>query len=309
MDLETALYTAARSGDLAVVQELLTLHPGVDLNRPSPTFTPLHNACWIGRADMAAFLLQQPGIDVNSLTANGFTPFFYACTGGKLEIVKLLLKDQRVDVNLAGNDGKTPLWRTCYAGHERIVRWMIASGREFDWNRPAFTWDGLECSPSEVARARGLVSLTNLLDAFLSRPAQVRFETRIELKIPEELAASLFMMVVLHSDGHLRLKKKGSSSRAPVKRFFAILERLPMELQMLVCHRVYSSVREYVPRETSEMALRALVPKLKKPFSGMLRKEVTEAAKSPLVHTMLFVIALLVLVLAAFLLGLHGAPL
>lgn len=254
--MELEFYAAVRLGDLPRVKKLLDLHPDLDLNRPSPTFTPLHNACWLGHTTIAAFLLKQPGIQVNSLTPNGFTPFFYACTSGKVDIVRILLRDPRVDVNMTGDDGKTPLWRACHSGHEQVVHWMIASGREFDWEKPAVDWDGIQSSPSAVARMKGFPEISQRINAFLTSPALVRFEARVELQVPGELAASTFALVVLLCDEHLQLAKIGPRR---THRFFRIMASLPMELQMMVCHRVYESAEEYVPRETSEMAFRSLV--------------------------------------------------
>lgn len=71
----------------------------------------------------------------------------------------------------------------------------------------------------------------------------------------------MFSLVVLRTDGYLRARpvpwNGGKGLQASMAlRFHSIVERLPMELQMVVCHRAYHSSRSVVLSCEAEMAFR-----------------------------------------------------
>ena len=74
-----------------------------------------------------------------------------------------------------------------------------------------------------------------------------------------ELAADVFALTVFLCDGVLRLKPALVSSRPSGLRFFAIASKLPMELQMILCHRVFGSTKLNILRHDSEIAFKSLV--------------------------------------------------
>jgi hypothetical protein len=57
----------------------------------------------------------------------------------------------------------------------------------------------------------------------------------------------------------LEIKEEKVSGAA---RFFSIAKELPMELQMVLCHRVVGSMRMNIPGEQRELAFRELTQKL-----------------------------------------------
>jgi len=69
----------------------------------------------------------------------------------------------------------------------------------------------------------------------------------------------IFALVVFYSDGLLKLHAfETEKVKKKTKRFFAIAKQLPMELQMLLCHRVAGSNGFLVTIRDSEVAFRNL---------------------------------------------------
>ena len=72
---------------------------------------------------------------------------------------------------------------------------------------------------------------------------------------PDRHSAELFALVVFVSDGYFALKK----DKTPKSRFLAMVTQLPMEVQMLVCNRLFRSSRLFVTAANTELAMKALV--------------------------------------------------
>jgi len=97
-----------------------------------------------------------------------------------------------------------------------------------------------------------------LLERFKENPEETRSSMRAELGWFDE-AAEMFAMVVFVSDGLLQINDTAPSLAA---RFFNIVRRLPLELQMMLCHRVVGSPKEIIPGKESEEAFKNLARRL-----------------------------------------------
>jgi hypothetical protein len=137
---------------------------------------------------------------------------------------------------------------------------MIASGREINLDVQV-KWGGRDFSAIEIARVRGDTEIVSLLERFTKNQAQIRHEIRVELAIPDALAAELFAMVIFLCDGLLKPRSKKARLRKNLPetlRFFGIAQRLPMELQVILCFAVYDSGKERIPSKDSEPAFKSL---------------------------------------------------
>jgi len=83
---------------------------------------------------------------------------------------------------------------------------------------------------------------------------------RVELGLVDELAAEMFSLVVFVSDG--LLQTKDTTTTTPAAKFFNIARQLPLELQMLLCHRLVRSAKEIISGKDSEMAFKELAKTL-----------------------------------------------
>jgi len=98
---------------------------------------------------------------------------------------------------------------------------------------------------------------------FRDDPAGVRYEALKEVGLLRLLAADLFALVVFICNDLLVLttsavKQEEEKERVEAKRFFKLVVRLPMELQMMVCHHVYGSQGDNILSKDSEAAFKAL---------------------------------------------------
>ena len=244
-------------GNVQEVKQFLKDNPTWDVNDDLDLngWTALHIACFNGHCEIVSVLVAHPNINVNSKTNAVSTPFFLGCYWGHVEAVKVLLRDHRVDINMPEDGGRTPLWEASRYEYVEVIKWMIASGRELDLDRKSKVC-GKEYTAIEIARLEDNKDAALLLEKFTENPAQCRHEVRLELGVPEALAAELFAAKVFLCDDYLRIRRRESNSE--VGRFFGIASRLPMELQMLLCHRVYGSAKDNIPSRNSEPAFKHL---------------------------------------------------
>ena len=81
---------------------------------------------------------------------------------------------------------------------------------------------------------------------------------RVKLGVLDELAAEVYALTVFLCDDLLQLKPASGPADAAATRFFAIVKRLPMELQMILCHHVVCSTKQNILRNDSNVAFKSL---------------------------------------------------
>jgi len=250
---------AVQSGNAKKVAELIRQDPGfkVNMDQDEYGYTLLHHACVDSyRSAVIPLLLAHPDIDVNVKDKYGGTPFYYACYG-RTACIREMLKDSRVKVNEPDKFGQTPLWYAAYHGSLDIIKLWIASGREMDLGKPG---DVEKTDAIGVAMKYGKTEVATLLERFKSDAAKTRHAVRVELGFLDDLAAEVFALVVFVSDGLLHVND--STTTTPAARFFSIATRLPLELQIVLCHRQVGSDKEIIPGKDSEMAFKELARRL-----------------------------------------------
>ena len=80
------------------------------------------------------------------------------------------------------------------------------------------------------------------------------FKNHYEIKLIAK-AAEIFALTVFLSDDFLTVSEKGISKE---KRFFQIIENLPMELQMVLCQRSIGCSKINIPTKDSEPAFKKI---------------------------------------------------
>jgi len=108
----------------------------------------------------------------------------------------------------------------------------------------------------EIARKKENTEVVSLLERFMANPILTRHEVRVKLGVLDELAAEVFALTVFLCDDLLQLKP--ASNPAAAARFFAIAKRLPMELQMILCHLVVRSKKQNIRLNDSEVPFKSL---------------------------------------------------
>jgi hypothetical protein len=210
-------------------------HPDLDLNSTSPHFPGwglMHSLCGnSGNLPVLKLLLSSPRTDVN-VEMSGSTPIIVACTMRSDEFLKELIHHPRVDLDATDDASRSPL--SYLVAYDRIdpIKEMIASGKEFATSDRDLA--GEDISFAEFARFEDNHDIAALLERFESHPQATRHEVRAELGWPLDTACHLFACVVFVSDGLLRVRST-TDRQDQVARFFAISQRLPLELQTILC--------------------------------------------------------------------------
>lgn len=233
----------------------LTCNPELDVNaKDDRGLSALHIACQRGHDAVVAVLLAHPLINVNLRTFTGETGFYIACDHNQDLVVRLLLADPRVLINLPKMDGITPLRTAARQGLISVVRWIIASGRDVHLGVPGH-W------PSDAIGATITswnFDLLRLLEQFKEDPEAMRHEVREQARMV--YAAEVFAQVVFVSDEYFTVSASSVTTAGGRNgsRFFNILSRLPLELQMTVCQFAFGINKQNIPGKDVERAIKVL---------------------------------------------------
>jgi len=270
----TATTISCCVGVTAMVVDLLA-DSRIDPVKPTTAgATPIFFACQEGHVDIVRLLLLDPRIDPSKITGD-LSPFRVACERGHSEVVRLLLLDPRIDVNRPDASNCTPLWQASQEGHLDIVRQLLASGREIDTKiRSEFN----DTTAAEQGRAMGNGDrnwndtedeyqrslkfgplCADVIDEYDRNPRELQVRLRRLPGVRGHFIGLTFALVVFFSDGFLRLRRRTRASPHRVVSFFEICLKLPLELQMLVCNRLFGSGRDVVRSADSEPGFRWLV--------------------------------------------------
>ena len=124
---DTLLTLAARDGDIAALQDLLS--DGVDPNRAdSSGWTPIIWAVRAGHArSLEVLLAAGADPDLRDLGRNGWTPLMHALHRDH-EAVAWLLLEHGADPGAPSGRGGTPLWMAAGYGQFRTVEELLARG-------------------------------------------------------------------------------------------------------------------------------------------------------------------------------------
>ena len=255
------LHEFCSSGNTSEVVSLLRDHPNLNVNWTNEiTWSALHYASFHGHSDIVKLLLAHTPASVNPNIKgwNGQTAFSLACQTGHLETAGLLLGDPRVEITLEDGLGCTPLWYASANGKTKVMKWLMASGRDLGDLNQTGNYHGVQYTALEIAQERKKFRLTALLERFMANSAQTRHEIRAELGFPDELAAEVFALIVFLCDELLHLTPAHTLTNPGATRFFTIASKLPMELQMVLCHRGVGSMKQNIVSKDSEAAFKAL---------------------------------------------------
>lgn len=187
-------------------------------------------------------LLAHPNIDVNKADKDGHTPFYDACGQGDVRALALLLADKRVDTKKTNKSGIPPFWVACADGKIEKVEYLLTH-IDPDLNaRVAFYHGNISCTPLEIAREHGSKEIVKLLEEFATDKNVVMRRLKKKQGIWSiHDSAQIFTLEILCSNGYFRIKSdiEEGDKALNTQRTFKILMALPIEIQMIICNRVY----------------------------------------------------------------------
>jgi hypothetical protein len=278
-------YIACQEGHAEVVKVMMD-DARIDVNHTEGDgATPLYVACSHGQLELVALLMKDARINVNAQKSDGFTAFNYVCQEGFVDILSLLLRDERIDINLHDVDERTPLYMASQIGQLGVVQHLLASGREINITKKSIPggeiWQNK--TPKEMARLLSFENqwtdeteqkylkrkancplIADLLESFEADPRRTRAKLRLLPGIRDPFIGEVFAMIVFLADDFVTLKpdtsspSSSSSFNQPTRRFFRIALTLPMDLQMVLCNRLFTSGKDIVLGKHSEPAFRKL---------------------------------------------------
>lgn len=123
-----ALLDAAKKGNLARVQRLVTQENINCRDAQGRNSTPLHLAAGYNNFEVAEYLLEN-GADVNAQDKGGLIPLHNASSYGHLDIAALLIKHNTV-VNATDKWGFTPLHEAAQKGRTQLCALLLAHGAD-----------------------------------------------------------------------------------------------------------------------------------------------------------------------------------
>jgi len=262
-------FVACQEGKVEVVGLLLAdLRVNVSRARGDKV-TPFFMAAQEGRVEVVSLLLVDPRGDPTVGNDENVTPFSIACQNGHLRIIHLLLEDWRVDPNRPKINNSSPLYYATQNGHLDVVRHLLASwrpintGLKSDWNNRKAAEQGRRIIPrgsndSDETFARKKTNgplCSDIIDEYEQDPEAVRQRLRRLPGVREYFIGHTFALVVFFSDGFLQL---GPDAPSPTERFLRVNSRLPLELQMLLCNRLFGSSHSIILSKDSEPGFRWL---------------------------------------------------
>ncbi|XP_018054387.1 PREDICTED: protein fem-1 homolog CG6966 isoform X1 [Atta colombica] len=171
MDFKSVVYNAARDGKLKRLKVFLE-HRGKDevgqlVGAKTHGATPLVMACRNGHYDVAEYLIEKCGADVEQPgsvvfegeTIEGAPPLWCAAAAGHLSLVKLLVR-RGAKVNSITKTNSTPLRAACFDGHYDIVKFLVQHGADIEMaNRHGHTCLMIACYRGHVKIAKFLLAL------------------------------------------------------------------------------------------------------------------------------------------------------
>lgn len=249
------LHKAAEKADLAEIQRITRVYKSVPVRwRDSGRgLTILHVACVQDNPEIVSFLVTLPTIinNINEQSRHGSTPFSIACANNSIRCAKILLKQPGLKPNEFDGDRLSPLASSVNLNRLEIIRLWIASGHDL-----GFGVDGNWKTDVLAIIRRERTPTTQLLEIFTRNTEGVRHQMRLEVGWYNETAADLFAQVVFLCEGLVRCSF--GTSRNTAHQFFRIAQKLPLELQMVLCYRAVGSMGTCIPGKEREAAFKFL---------------------------------------------------
>ncbi|CAI9620949.1 unnamed protein product [Staurois parvus] len=126
---DAALLDAAKKGCLARVQKLCTQENINCRDTQGRNSTPLHLAAGYNNLEVAEYLLEHGGADVNAQDKGGLIPLHNAASYGHVDIAALLIK-YNTCVNATDKWAFTPLHEAAQKGRTQLCALLLAHGAD-----------------------------------------------------------------------------------------------------------------------------------------------------------------------------------
>jgi len=96
----------------------------------------------------------------------------------------------------------------------------------------------------------------DLIDEYERDPVAVRYRVQRQPGLREYFIGHLFALVIFHSDSFAVINER--LARPDTRRFFRLCARLPLEVQMVLCNRMFGSPKDIILSRYSEPGFQLL---------------------------------------------------
>ena len=264
---QIALSDAIYYYEVSKVKKLIFENPDLDINVVG-CFAPLHAIVANGNKELFEIFLSHPEVDVNIRNGNDHTPLMTIEMNTYLEMFLMLLKHPKIDVYCKDSSGNSIFYDICISGCIEGLLWWVALGFKIDFKSDEVksAYDRMiEYERLRAVLERGKKSsrfynypkMRELLNLYRNDKDKAVFESKYRVGNESVLSTVLFSLVVFLCDGFLKVKAEENSETA---RFFRIASKLPMEIQMILCYRVFRSPKQGMCTTDVDMAVKFCVP-------------------------------------------------
>ena len=204
-------------------------------------------------------LVKCPLLNVNKLDGQGRTPLQLACDTKNPHLVKALLRSPTIDIDLKRLHSIHTFVTDAIKGckPEMLELFMAKRTSTLDFSKfiPVPTYATAVDIDGKIHR---------LISEYLEDPEAMILKLRWKQQYPELMAATLFWAVVFLCDGYMDFRQIPSTGppinyrKGKLRKFLRIVQRLPMELQMIMCNRALGLSRDLIPSNEREFVFKSL---------------------------------------------------
>jgi len=256
-----SLLTLVRQGHNTIEQIVAFVrdHPEYDLNLPETegTFTAFMYACGHNQIDVIRALVHFfPGrLDLNQRDSSGWTPVMFSCVRSAfLDVAKFLICHPDVRLDVVTNAGDCILHLV--GANLELLRWVLATNKPLTLN-----WAHMDDRYSKAPSSQNLAQCRAILEGFHRNEGLARHQARLEIG-PGPFDArwlDTYAIMIFISDGLLQMCAVLTLVvRQDTGRFFGMGQRLPLDLQMVLCRRLVGSGRAVIAVADAEPAFQHL---------------------------------------------------
>lgn len=267
----TPFYLACINGSLRCAR-LLSVDPKLNIHfLDSYGYPVIVRTAQYNHDNIIRFLSCLPGIDVNATNVidrndrifrdSHITPLQMACLNDNLETVQLLLENPKVNTRKPADvvtktppiyPGFTPFGEAVSGRGIRVMKYWIALGKEVDMDEVSTVINKVD---GDIEDEEGL-PVFRLLGAYTEDPVKTRSNMIKELDLEGYLSSRIYALVIFLCDGLLEKKKQDANKEA--LRFFSMVQKLPMEIQMMLCRMARGFTGNTILDKDAEKSFRQL---------------------------------------------------